>query len=143
MSNITDRQVIDLMALQDRIVEMTILDTLPWTYTTRAGHGNALIRKLNDYLDFIYGGQIYEHHPKESFDTVEIRLLGQYAFSQYALNLFEKIKLQMKPGCNFIWNHDSEELEDGFSDDFILDLGKVYPRIKKNWAKDPLQEVHL
>ena len=143
MSNITDRYVIDLMAIKDRVVEMDIIDTLPWTYTTRTEHTNALIHKLNDYLNFIYGGQIYEQHPKGTFDSVQIRLIGQYPFSQYALNLFEKIKLQMKPGCNFVWNHGSEALEDGFSDDFVFDSQKVYPRLKKNWAKDPFKEIAL
>ncbi len=40
-------------------------------------------------------------------------------------------------------NLPGEEFDDGFSDDFVLDLSKVYPRLKKNWAKDPLKEVSL
>ena len=33
--------------------------------------------------------------------------------------------------------------DDGFSDDFIFDIEKIYPRIKKNWAKHPEKEVSL
>ena len=50
MSNVTDRNVIDLITMEDRNLVMIILDTLPWTFQTRASHRNALVAKVNDYL---------------------------------------------------------------------------------------------
>lgn len=36
MSNVTDRNVIDIITMEDRNLVMIILDTLPWTFQTRA-----------------------------------------------------------------------------------------------------------
>lgn len=150
MSNITDRNVIDCMMIENRTIVLIILDTLPWEYVTRSTHSQAMLGKVNDYLDFVHSGQIYEHRNKDDFDCVSIRLVAQYSFSRYALNLFEKIRLQIHENgdCSFEWCHSEEDLrtktfDDGFSDDFIFNAEKVYPRIKKNWAKKPLEEVSL
>ena len=62
MSNVTDRNVIDLITLENRNLVMIILDTLPWTFQTRAAHRNALVAKVNDYLGYVYGGQVSYIH---------------------------------------------------------------------------------
>ena len=153
MSNITDRNVIDLITMEDRNLVMIILDTLPWTFQTRASHRNALVSKVNDYLGYVYSGQVYEQRNKSDFDRIIIRVTAQYAFSRYALDLLDTIKskceaIDGEPRCLFEWTHGekdegTEVFDDGFSDDFIFDIEKIYPRIKKNWAKHPEKEVSL
>ena len=153
MSNVTDRHVIDLITLENRNLVMIILDTLPWTFQTRAAHRNALVAKVNDYLGYVYGGQVYEQRNKSDFDRIIIRVTAQYAFSQYALDLLEAVKAKCaaidgEPPCMIEWNHgeendSSQAFDDGFSDDFVFDIEKIYPRIKKNWAKHPEKEVAL
>lgn len=43
------------------------------------------------------------------------------------------------------WTHSPEDgpFEDGFSDDFVFDMNKIYLRVKKNLADDPYKEVSL
>lgn len=153
MSNITDRNLIDIITMEDRNLVMVILDTLPWSFQTRASHTNALVAKVNDYLGYIHSGQVYEQRSKTDFDKVIIRVTAQYAFSRYALDLLERIKskceaINREPQCLIEWTHgdgesDAAIFDDGFSDDFIFDIEKIYPRIKKNWAEHPEKQVAL
>ena len=62
MSNVTDRNVIDIITMEARNLVMIIFDTLPWTFQTRAAHRNALVTKVNDYLGYVYGGQVSYIH---------------------------------------------------------------------------------
>lgn len=110
MSNIEDRNVIDLMAIENRILKLIIIDTLPWEYETRNAHAKTMFAKINDYLGFIGSGQIYEHKNKEEFDSINICITAQYAFSQYALDVLNRLQIQIeKIGiCGFEWNHGLE-----------------------------------
>ena len=74
MSNVTDRNVIDFITPEDRNLVMIILDTLPWTFQTRATHRNALVSKVNDYLGYVYSGQVYEQRNKSDFDRMFVRV---------------------------------------------------------------------
>lgn len=72
------------------------------------------------------------------------------SYSRFALDILEKLKIQINNIglCGFEWNHgleesDEQQFDDGFSDDFMFDIEKVYPRLKKNWAKNLLEEVAL
>ena len=145
MSNIRDRGVIDMTLIEDGRYVLIILDDIRWEFATRQEHARMLQNKLNDYLDYVSSGQAEEAKP--GLRPV-IRVLSRYPYSRYCISFLERVSTYVKGHgdiCDIEWTHSPEDgpFEDGFSDDFIFDAGKIYPRIKKNWAKDPLSEVSL
>ncbi len=144
MSDVTDRGVIDLTLQEDGKYVLVISDHLEWNYAYRKTHVRILQDKINDYLGYIGSGQAEEAAPGM---RPVIRIMAAHPYSRYCLDYLERVKAWAKDNgdlCDVEWGHlPGEEFDDGFSDDFVLDLSKVYPRLKKNWAKDPLKEVSL
>ena len=145
MSNVRDRGVIDITLIENGKYILIILDDMEWSFASRQEHGRILQNKINDYLDYIAGGQAEEAQP--GLRPV-IRILAQYSYSRYCISFLERVRAFIKQKddiCDIEWTHSPEDgpFEDGFSDDFVFDEKKVYPRVKKNWAKDPLNEVSL
>lgn len=143
MSNICDRGVIDITLVEDNKYVLVIIDNLEWNYATREKHVVALQDKINDYLDYIASGQASKAKP--GLRPV-IRIIAQYSYSKYCIDFLERVKEFIKSKdniCEIEWVHNSEEeqFNDGFSDDYIFEPKKIYPRIKKNWAKNPLEEI--
>lgn len=148
---INDRYVIDQMIVEDEKLVLIINDLLEWSYNVRADHAKALKDKISDYLQFIDSGQAAEHHKAEEYNRIVIRIVAQYSFSKYCLDFLERCsKWILENGnlCELEWTHlpdddGTTELQDGFSDDYIFDMDKIYPRIRKNWSKTPGETVAL
>ena len=125
MSNVRDRGVIDITLEEDGKYVLVILDDMKWEPATRQA-------KINDYLDYIASGQAEEAKP--GLRPV-IRIIAQYSYSKFCIDFLERVRAFIKGKddiCDIEWTHSSE---DGFSDDFVFDETKIYPRIKKNWEK--------
>ena len=145
MSTVKDRGIIDITLVEDGNYVLVIVDDMEWTFPTRQQHGMALQNKINDYLNYISSGQAAKAKP--GLRPV-IRIVAQYAYSRYCLDFLERVKAFIKSKddiCDIEWTHSPDEgpFEDGFSDDYVFDPDKIYPRLKKNWAKDPLKEVSI
>lgn len=145
MSNVTDRGVIDIALVEDNKYVLIIIDNLEWNYATRQKHATILQDKINDYLDYIASGQAEK--AKSGLRPV-IRIIAQYSYSKYCIDFLERVKAFIKNKdniCEIEWIHNSEEeqFDDGFSDDYIFEREKIYPRLKKNWANKPLDEISL
>lgn len=145
MSTVRDRGVIDITLVEGEKYVLVIFDDMEWTPDTRQNHGQILQNKLNDYLNYIAGGQAAQAKP--GLRPV-IRILAKYSYSKYCLDFLGRVQNHVKNNgdiCEIEWTHSEEDgpFEDGFSDDPVFDLNKVYPRLKKNLAKDPLKEVSL
>ncbi|MBR3515487.1 MAG: hypothetical protein IKO10_04165 [Lachnospiraceae bacterium] len=145
MSNIRDRGVLDLtMVEEDRFI-LVIFDDIEWEYRTRVQHAQMLQDKLNDYLGYIASGQAEEAKP--GLRPV-IRVMAQYSYSKYCIDFLERIRDFIKQHddiCELEWTHSEEDgpFADGFMDEPEMDPGKIYPRLKKNWAEKPLETVSL
>ena len=145
MSTFRDCGVIDITLVEDDKFILVILDDMEWEFGSRQDHGHMLQAKINDYLSYICSGQAEEARP--GLRPV-IRILAQYSYSRYCLDFLERVRAFIKNKddiCDIEWTHSDNDgpFEDGFSDDFVFDRRKIYPRIKKNRAKDPLKEVSL
>ena len=145
MSNVRDRGVIDITLEEDGRYVLVILDDMKWEPATRQEHGRILQAKINDYLDYIVSGQAEEAKP--GLRPV-IRIIAKYSYSKFCIDFLERVRAFIKGKddiCDIEWTHSSEDgpFEDGFSDDFVFDKTKIYPRIKKNWANDPQNQLSL
>lgn len=144
MSNVTDRGVIDITLEEDNKYVLIIIDTLEWKFSNRENHGRILQDKINDYLQYIVSGQAAEAKPNL---RPVIRIIAQYSYSQYCIDFLERVRKFIKGKgdiCDIEWKHEGDEIfDDGFSDDYVFEPEKIYPRLKKNWAKDFRNEVAL
>ena len=145
MSNVRDRNVLDITLIEDGKYVLIICDDLEWFYGFRVEHATILQDKINDYLDYVSSGQAEIAQPGK---RPVIRVLAKYSYSAYGLDFLERIKAFIKQNgdiCDFEWTHSTEDgpFNDGFSDDYVFDARKIYPRVRKNWAKDPLKEISL
>ena len=145
MSSVRDRNVLDITLIEDGKYVLIICDDLEWFYGFRVEHATILQDKINDYLDYVSSGQAENAQPGK---RPVIRVLAKYSYSAYGLDFLERIKAFIKQNgdiCDFEWTHSTEDgpFNDGFSDDYVFDARKIYPRVRKNWAKDPLKEISL
>lgn len=151
MSCITDRGTIDFFRLDEAKNEavLTIIDTLPWSCVNRVEHAQIAQDKINDYIDAIKGGWAQQNCPGAK---ITIEIVAQYAYSQYGIDFFTRMKAFLNENaiCDLTWSHlppkegEPEEVyDDGFSDEYVFDLDKIYPRLKKNWAKKPDVDVSI
>lgn len=145
MSDIRDRGVIDITMVEDDKFILIIIDDIEWTAATRQQHARMLQDKLNDYLGYVASGQANEAQP--GLRPV-IRVISQYSYSRYCIDFLERVKAFVKNKddiCDLEWTHAEGDgpFEDGFSDEPVFDMEKVYPRLKKNWAEKPLESVQL
>ena len=145
MSTVRDRGVIDMAFEEGGRHILVISDDLEWSYSLREQHGQALQDKINDYLIYIFDGRADRLRPGL---RCVIRIVGKYAFSHNCLAFLERVKAHVKSHgdiCDVEWTHMPDEgpFEDGFSDDFVFDGDKVFLRLRKNWAKRPLEKVEL
>lgn len=145
MSNIRDRGVIDITLEESGKYVLIIIDDIKWEFGTRQQHCRMLQNKINDYLNYIASGQAAEANP--GLRPV-IRVLAQYSYSRYCIDFLERVRSFVKKKddiCDIEWTHSAKDgpFADGFSDDYVFDEKKVYPRIKKNRAANPLEEISM
>lgn len=142
---VVDRNVLDITYIEDNKYILEIIDYLEWNFATRREHGQILQNKINDYLDYIASGEASRAKPGL---RVVIRIVSKYSYSKYCIEFLERVKKFIKEKddiCDIEWTHSKNDgpFNDGFSDDYVFDKDKIYPRIKKNWAKNPKEEVSL
>ncbi len=152
MSDVNDRYVIDQMGIEDEKLVLIIVDPMEWGYCVRESHAHILKDKISDYLQFIDSGQAAEYHKDEEYNRIVIRVAAKYSYSRYGLDFLERCQKWIQENgklCELEWTHLSKEngekteFQDGFSDDYIYEADKIYPRIKKNWSKTPAETVTL
>ena len=145
MSTVRDRNVIDVTLTENDRYVLIINDDLPWSFGERQSHARTLQDKINDYLNYIVSGQAEEAHPG---CRCVIRVSAEHPYSRYGMDFLEKVREFLKTHedpCDLEWTHpeDDREWDDGFSDDFVFDPSKVFVRLKKNWSRNPLDEISL
>lgn len=152
MSDVRDRNVLDKVIIEDRKLKLIIIDPLPWDCVVREKHAYILQDKINDYLAFITDAQINEIVDKSKYDKIVITVVADYSYSRYCIEYFERSKNFIRQNisiCDLEWIHpktgESENVsyEDGFSDDYVFDAEKIYPRLKFNYAKNPLESIEI
>jgi hypothetical protein len=89
---ITDKDVIDIVSTNENLNEtiLTISDHLDWS--DLYNHLIDLQEKLNTYIEFIEGGQIYESYPQSKGRRLVIEVVGQYNYPSDAIDFFVKAK---------------------------------------------------
>lgn len=145
MSTVRDRNVLDLVCVEGDKYVLIIIDDIEWDFATRVSHARMLQEKINDYSGYILSGQAEEARPGL---RCVIRILAQYSYSQYCIDFLNRFKDYIKNNgdfCDLEWTHSESDtgFEDGFSDEYVFDPEKIYPRLRKNWAKNPAEEVSL
>lgn len=152
MSDANERYIIDQMVIEDEKLVLIITDLMEWSYCVREDHAHALKAKINDYLQFIGNGQVAKYFKDEEYNRIVIRVIAKCSYSMYGLDFFERCRKWIQENgdlCELEWTHLSKdsgeetEFQDGFCDDYIFELDKIYPRIKKNWSKMPTETVVL
>jgi hypothetical protein len=83
-------KIIDFVALDkgNESASLIIVDHLVWD-ENEGEHLLLLQDKLNDYLQYIEGGQLYNDFPKAVGRKIEIRVLGQHPLSKEAEKFFD------------------------------------------------------
>lgn len=151
MSTVANLDMIDSVVSDagKKYLEMQIIDDLEWNFAFREQHAVTLQNKINAYLDAFEGewGKQYEGY------SLTIFVALRFSISQYGIDFLNRVKDKLKEVCVIAWGHSSEYFEtdwklpegyaynDGFSDDYVFDLKKIYPRIRKNWARKPDREI--
>lgn len=150
--SVTDRGVIDQAVIdENKNLRLMIFDHLQWNCVVRENHASMLQDKINDYLNFIGSGQINENFDSSKFNRVVITLVAQHSYSKYCIDFLERFKNAIKQNgdlCELEWTHlpsegESKVFNDGFSDDYIFDPEKIYPRLKYNFADNPFEAVKI
>jgi hypothetical protein len=71
------------------VIRLTIVDHLPWDQD-EGEHLLLLQTKLNNYLEYIEGGQIRKNVPDANDRNVVINVIGDYALSEQASVFLER-----------------------------------------------------
>ena len=87
---------IDFIGVNDETGELSIgiSDHLPWIPADE--HLDILQTKINNYLNFIENGQIYESYPDAKGRKIVITVLVKYSLTKEALIFIEKITSILK-----------------------------------------------
>ncbi|MDR0245709.1 MAG: hypothetical protein LBJ65_29270 [Burkholderia sp.] len=91
--SILETNVVDFIGVDPsrKIAKLGISDHLEWS-EPEGEHLLILQGKINTYLSFIEGGELYQHFPSVRGCRCEIELLEKYPLSPAALDFFEKAK---------------------------------------------------
>lgn len=101
--SVIDRKVIDFGHEDDDKVTICISDHIPWNDDLLKAHLEVLQDKINDYLDFIASGQIYEDFGGEG-KTPNIKVIFCYKPTNEVVLYLEKIKnIINNDGYKFEW----------------------------------------
>ena len=135
---VVDRNKIDITYVEDNKYILEMIDHLEWNFETRQYHKQVLLDKVNDYLNYIASGQAEEAQP--GLRPV-IRIMARHPYSKQSIEFLERIKKGIKDKddiCDIEWMHSKEDgkFNDGFSDELIIDINKIYPRLKLNISEN-------
>jgi hypothetical protein len=86
------RKIIDAISTRKdgSVVVLSISDHLGWEDTN--SHLEMLQEKLNDYIEFIEGGQIYEAYPNAKGKQLIIEIVSQYDYTLAGLQFIERAR---------------------------------------------------
>ncbi|HIC7208338.1 DUF6572 domain-containing protein [Burkholderia stabilis] len=90
--SILETNVVDLIGVDPskKIAKLGISDHLEWLVPE--GEHLLLQEKINTYLSFIEGGELYQHFPNARGCRCEIELLAKYPLSLVEIDFFGKAK---------------------------------------------------
>ncbi|MCR5146220.1 MAG: hypothetical protein K6B70_02590 [Clostridia bacterium] len=101
--SVVDRKVIDFGHEDDDKVTICISDHIPWKPDEIKAHIEVLQDKINDYLEFIESGQIYEDFGGKG-KTPNIKVIFCHEPVQEVLEYLNKIKsIVVDRGYFFEW----------------------------------------
>ena len=89
--SVVDRNVVDFGHEDDDKVTICISDHIPWEADILKAHLEVLQDKVNDYLDYIESGQIYDDFGGKG-KAANIKVLFCHDPSDEAVNYINKIK---------------------------------------------------
>ncbi len=101
--SVIDRKVIDFGHEDEDKVTLCISDHIPWDDEVINAHLVILQEKINDYLDFIYSGQIYEEFGGFG-KTPNIKVIFCYEPVKETIEFLEDVKEQIsREGYELEW----------------------------------------
>lgn len=91
--SITDTNIIDVIGVDPSkgIARLGISDHLEWGHSEEK-HLLLLQEKINSYLRFIEGGELYEHYPDARNCRCEIEVIAKHSPSPAAIEFMEKAR---------------------------------------------------
>ncbi|WP_175811888.1 DUF6572 domain-containing protein [Burkholderia contaminans] len=103
--SILETNVVDLIGVDPskKVAKLGISDHLEWS-EPEGEHLLLLQEKINTYLRFIEGGELYQHFPNARGCQCEIELLAKYPLSPGALDFFENAKAVIR-GAGFDFSY--------------------------------------
>ena len=87
---VTDKEKVDIVSI-DKLsgeVKLTISDHLDWS--DEFFHLQTLQEKINSYIEFIEGGQIYLDYPLSNGRKLVIQIVSKYDFTDLGKEFLEK-----------------------------------------------------
>lgn len=100
--SVLDKNKIDAISTdKENTVVLTISDHLEWEDNE---HLQVLQDKINSYLDFIEGGQIYESYPSAVGKKIIIQIVFKYLPNNKAQEFLEKVDKIVK-GVGYGFNY--------------------------------------
>ena len=101
--SVIDRKVVDFGHEDDDKVIICISDHIPWKPDEIKAYLEVLQDKINDYLEFIESGQIYEDFGGKG-KTPNIKVIFSHEPVQEVLDYLDKIKsIVVDSGYSFEW----------------------------------------
>lgn len=101
--SVIDRNVIDFGHVDEDKITLCISDHIPWDDDLIKAHLEILQDKINDYLDFISSGQIYEQFGSKE-KKPNIKVIFCYKPVEEAVDFLAKAKkILNENGCEIEW----------------------------------------
>lgn len=89
--SISEKNLIDLITIENRIAVLTISDHLEWN----KDHLFLLQEKINSYIQYIESGQISENICGNDYDAIEIKLIYKYIPDDYCVKFLSEMKFAL------------------------------------------------
>lgn len=91
--SIEQEKKIDILASGKKPNEVVlfITDHLPWNSEFARKHLTLLEKKLNNYLAYIEGGEIYDKYPQHKGKIIIINVIGKYPLNDEAEEYYKKV----------------------------------------------------
>ncbi len=101
--SVVERNVIDFGHVDNDKITLCISDHIPWDNNIIQAHLEILQDKINDYIDFITSGQIYEQFGNKG-KTPNIKVIFCYEPVQETIAFLDRAKSVLnEDGCGMEW----------------------------------------
>ena len=109
--SVLDRKTVDFGHVDDDKITLCISDHIPWDDEILTAHLTVLQDKINDYLEFIDSGQIYEQFGNKG-KTPNIKVIFCHEPVKKTIDFLEKSKSLLKEsGYELEWIFRPVEIE--------------------------------